>query len=104
MSSVEERLGNIESAKGNSLEEAPSMDSKIDTLIDLIKSGVVSSGTPSSTEVSNYTKPQSVDEVYIPTIRVEDANAQVNLQTRVIEGGSQVNDALSALKAMKNNK
>lgn len=104
MASVEERLGNIEGGSLRDSSKGISTDTKIDTLIDLIKSGVLSNGTPSSPNIKDYAKPKTVDEVYVPTIRVEDANAKVNLQTRVIEGGSQVNDALSALKAMKNNK
>jgi len=79
-------------------------DAKIDMLIDLIKSNAMSSGYAPSpvAKVSDYTKVGGSDEVYVPSVRVEDANAKINLKTRIIESGDQVSNALDALKSLKN--
>lgn len=88
----------------NKKETAQDTDSKIDQLIDLIKSGAVQ-GTGNSSRISDYTEQErTVDDIYVPSIRVEDGNANINLETRVIEGGSDVTDALSMLQKMKKNK
>jgi len=104
---LEQRLSGINSINTEPAPEKEkpvdnNIDSKIDMLINLIQSGAVSSGPRSN--VGDYTSPRSSDEVYIPNIKVEDANAKINLKTRVVESGSQVSNALDALKALKNNK
>ena len=102
MDSVEAKLNNRPMA-----EPAPAapksdddLNSKIDMLISIVQSGSFGGTQKSGVNVNDYT-PKSVDEVYVPSIKVEDANAHINLKTRVIETGNQVSNALDALKALK---
>jgi hypothetical protein len=89
---------------GKSESKDSGINDKIDVLIDLIKSGAHAGPGISSSNVSDYTQPSRVEDVYVPSIKVEDANAKISLKTRVVESGNQVADALGALKKLKNNK
>lgn len=42
------------------------------------------------------------EDVYVPTVTVEDANTHIKLNVRSIESGDNVSDALKKLKEMKN--
>lgn len=87
----------------------PDIEGKLDSLINLLETSASRQAAPPM--AANYTegraradrRPSTVNEVFIPSIQVEDGNANISLTTRVVDGGeSQVSDALSALKSMRN--
>jgi len=84
--------------------DSETFNRKIDELIGLVKSGSSLSPRAVSSSIPD-TKTTSIgftDEVYVPSIKVEDGNAHISLKTRVIDGGSQgVSNALDALKSLK---
>ena len=53
-------------------------------------------------KVSGRTEPIRPEEVYVPDISVEDGNTHIKLDVRKIEGASDIDDSLKALKDMKN--
>ena len=60
------------------------------------RSGLSTGGVPVQEAVSTR-----VEEVYIPNIRVEDANSHINLEVRTIDSGDNVSDSLRKLRELK---
>lgn len=45
--------------------------------------------------------PTRPEEVYVPAVSVEDANTHIKLDVRTVQGGSDIDDSLKALKDLK---
>jgi len=67
--------------------------------------GIISrSGTNSSSSNSSAIKEDAYrreEEIYVPSIRVEDANSHINLEVRTINSGDNVADSLRKLKELR---
>jgi len=80
--------------KINTNSQANELISKLEGLI-----GKASSGVPSQEAREEVTfRPE---EIYVPSIQVEDGNSHIKLKVRTIEQSSDINDAAAALKNLK---
>jgi hypothetical protein len=89
LSTVQDALKSIETRMQND---------KNDGILEKLESLISRSGvkTASIQEVN-----RRVEDVYIPNIRVEDANSHIKLEVRTIDSGDSVTDSLKKLREMK---
>ena len=89
LSVIQEALKNIESRM---------QSNKSDGLLEKLE-GIInrSGGKSASIQEDN----RRVEDVYIPNIRVEDANSHIKLEVRTIDSGDSVSDSLRKLKELK---
>jgi len=89
LSVIQEALKNIESRM---------QSNKSDGLLEKLEGIINRSGGKS---VSIQEDNRRVEDVYIPNIRVEDANSHIKLEVRTIDSGDSVSDSLRKLKELK---
>ena len=79
--------------------ESKIQDNRSDGILDKLES--ILNKAPGSTSVVKEEENRRVEDVYVPNIRVEDANSHINLQVRTVDTGDSVSDALSKLREIK---
>jgi hypothetical protein len=89
MTSIQEALKGIETKM---------QDNKSDGLLEKLE-GIISRSGGSSTPVQEENR--RVEDIYVPNIRVEDANSHIKLEVRTIDTGDSVSDSLKKLKELK---
>lgn len=90
LSYIQEALKNIETRM---------QDNKSDGLLEKLETIINRSG--SSAAPVQEEEAIRVEDIYVPNIRVEDANSHINLEVRTINGGDSVSDSLRKLKELK---
>lgn len=88
--SIMQAISNLEK-KINSNVEANALIQKLEKLVS-------SGGSRVSTHERETTRPE---DIYVPSVTVEDGNSHINLQVRSVEKSDNINDALKALKKLK---
>jgi len=93
LSSIQEALKSIETRM---------QDNKSDGILEKLENIISKAGTVTAPvrEVSSASTSR-VEEVYIPNIKVEDANSHINLEVRKLDDGDSVADSLRKLKELK---
>ena len=82
------------------LEEKVGVSDRNSDVFDRLES--ILSRAPGTAEAPKE-EPRRVEDVYVPTVMVEDANAHIKLDTRIVEKSDSMDDALKALKQLKKN-
>jgi hypothetical protein len=78
--------------------ESRMQDNKSDGLLEKLE-GIISRSGVKGTPVQEDTR--RVEDIYVPNIRVEDANSHIKLEVRTIDSGDSVSDSLKKLREMK---
>jgi hypothetical protein len=89
LSIIQEALKNIESRM---------QSNRSDGLLEKLE-GIISRSGGKSASIQEDNR--RVEDVYIPNIRVEDANSHIKLEVRTIDSGDSVFDSLRKLKELK---
>lgn len=89
MTSIQEALKGIETKM---------QENKSDGLLEKLE-GIINRSGGSSTPVEE--EDRRVEDIYVPNIRVEDANSHIKLEVRTIDTGDSVADSLKKLKELK---
>jgi hypothetical protein len=92
LSTIQDTLKKIEDrVQGNS------SDGLLEKLENILKrSGGGGGSAPVQEPVSSR-----VEEIYVPNIRVEDANSHINLEVRTLDSGDNVSDSLKKLRELR---
>ncbi len=78
---------------------------KLDELLTKFSSGTVSVPNPVKEDKKEEDPQDTIQqEIYVPSVRVEDGNSHINLKIRTVESGDSVSSASAALKRLKEGK
>lgn len=78
--------------------EVRMQSNKSDGILEKLE-GIISRSGVNSAPIQGDSR--RVEDVYIPNIRVEDANSHIKLEVRTIDSGDSVSDSLKKLKELK---
>jgi hypothetical protein len=78
--------------------EVRMQSNKSDGILEKLE-GIISRSGVNSASIQGDSR--RVEDVYIPNIRVEDANSHIKLEVRTIDSGDSVSDSLKKLKELK---